>query len=567
MVSTPIFGPFDVSRSSNMADNRLVNLYAEISETRQGRSVGALYGFPGKKLLSTVGAGPIRGTHVMNNLLYVASGSELYSVDANFSATLLGTIVAEGAVSMVDNGTQVAIFVGGGNGYIAPIGHALSGGTISTAGAGYVADDTIVLTPSSGTQIAAAQLTVNAVGGSGDVTAFRVLNGGSFSINPISFTQGSTSGSGTNFTLTAPTFAAASTMTSIVMPFGASGVITAEQQDGFCLINQPGSYLFFQSDLLDASLWNPLNFGSASGDPDFIEAMIQIHRELWLIKQENTEIWYNAGTTGLTFARLDGAHPEVGCAAPKSARQCGETIIWLGKTHKSGQGVIFQSHGHTVSRVSTSGLEDIIRKYSDISDAVSYSFQTDGHEFYVLNFPTADATWCYDITTSNLLKTPMWSQLGYFSGGVLHRDIADNCVFFNGKHVAGDYQNGNLYELSLEALTDNGVARKVLRSWRALEKPSDQPVRFSELCIYIQTGIGVVTENPQMVLRWSDDGGHTWSNEKFASVGKVGETSRRLLFSQLGSTRRDSGLDRIFELSSTDQFPVAIVGAVLEGPG
>jgi len=32
----------------------------------------------------------------------------------------------------------------------------------------------------------------------------------------------------------------------------------------------------------------------------------------------------------------------------------------------------------------------------------------------------------------------------------------------------------------------------------------------------------------------------------------------------LGSTRTDSGLDRVFELSSTDAFPAVIVGAELD---
>ena len=81
----------------------------------------------------------------------------------------------------------------------------------------------------------------------------------------------------------------------------------------------------------------------------------------------------------------------------------------------------------------------------------------------------------------------------------------------------------------------------------------------------MQTGIGVPDgTNPQAVLRHSDDGGHTWSPERYAGVGKTGETTRRVKFNRMGSTRRNNGLDRIFELSSTDPFPVALLGAELE---
>lgn len=129
-------------------------------------------------------------------------------------------------------------------------------------------------------------------------------------------------------------------------------------------------------------------------------------------------------------------------------------------------------------------------------------------------------------------------------------------------NVVGDYRNGNLYFFNLDEPTDNGTQRKWLRSWRALQRPSFQPVRFPPLQIDMETGLGVADgANPQVVLRWSDDGGHTWSNEQFAAAGKTGETARRVMFRRTGSTRRNSGLDRIYELSSTDVFTVALIGA------
>lgn len=66
---------------------------------------------------------------------------------------------------------------------------------------------------------------------------------------------------------------------------------------------------------------------------------------------------------------------------------------------------------------------------------------------------------------------------------------------------------------------------------------------------------------PSVLLRWSDDGGHNWSNEIIASAGEIGETSQRVIFRRLGSTRRNTGLDRIFEISGDDYNQVALVGA------
>jgi hypothetical protein len=134
-----------------------------------------------------------------------------------------------------------------------------------------------------------------------------------------------------------------------------------------------------------------------------------------------------------------------------------------------------------------------------------------------------------------------------------------------GPVIIGDYRNGNIYAFDLDAQTDAGTQRKWLRTWRALKEPTTQPTRFSQLRIDMQTGADVPDgTNPQVVLRWSDDGGHAWSIEWFRSAGATGETTWRVVFNRLGSTKRATGLDRIFELSSTDPFRVALLGAVLK---
>lgn len=474
-MKTPIFGPFYVSLSSNLAADRLVNLYPEIVETRQGKAVGALYSTPGLTLKLTVGGGPIQGFHLFKDLLYVVSGNVLYSVSGAWAVTEIGAVGGGGPVSIIDNGSQMAVF----NGAV-----------------GYLWNGT-------------------------------VLN-------------------------------------SITLPFtGAAGSIFATQQDGFGLINQPGTSLWFQSDSLDLGTWSALNFGDASGDPDLLIRPVMIRREIWLIKQFETEIWYNAGTAGFSFARVDGLYIEHGINAPQSLVIDGEDLFWLSQS-RSGQNVVVMSRGNEVVRISTHGVEAAINAYSATSDAVGFSYQQNGHEFYVLNFPSGDATWVYDKTASQLAGVPMWHERGYFQNGQLTRARPNCQALFNGLNIVGDYSNGNLYAYDLAAYTDNGAAIKRLRAWRALKEPSYQPVRFSQLNIDMETGITVAPDaNPQMVLRWSDDGAHTWSTERYASAGKAGQTAARVQFNRLGSTRRNSGLDRVFEISTTDPFRVAIINADL----
>lgn len=66
---------------------------------------------------------------------------------------------------------------------------------------------------------------------------------------------------------------------------------------------------------------------------------------------------------------------------------------------------------------------------------------------------------------------------------------------------------------------------------------------------------------PQVMLRWSDDGGHTWSNEHWRSMGKTGEYGTRVIWRRLGMTVKLR--DRVYEISGTDPVKIAIMGAEL----
>jgi hypothetical protein len=134
-----------------------------------------------------------------------------------------------------------------------------------------------------------------------------------------------------------------------------------------------------------------------------------------------------------------------------------------------------------------------------------------------------------------------------------------------GQGVLGDYASGNLYAFNPATKLDNGVQRRWLRTWRAIDQGTPAAKRFAALWIDMQTGAGVPNgTKPQVMLRWSDDGGHTWSDARIEDVGPLGATATTVKFNRLGATRRFGGSDRIFELSSSDPFMVAILDAGVE---
>ena len=85
---------------------------------------------------------------------------------------------------------------------------------------------------------------------------------------------------------------------------------------------------------------------------------------------------------------------------------------------------------------------------------------------------------------------------------------------------------------------------------------------FAEMQIQFQPGVGLQTgqgEDPQAMLRWSNDGGSTWSNEHWTSIGKVGRYKNRAIWRRLGWSR-----DRIFEVVVSDPIKAVIISANLK---
>ena len=77
----PLARHFYQLKSKPLSAQRCINLYYEPAgpETKTG---GALYSTPGLKPFATVGDGPIWGMHVLDNLLYVVSGDNVFTVNS-----------------------------------------------------------------------------------------------------------------------------------------------------------------------------------------------------------------------------------------------------------------------------------------------------------------------------------------------------------------------------------------------------------------------------------------------------------------------------------------------------
>lgn len=353
----------------------------------------------------------------------------------------------------------------------------------------------------------------------------------------------------TGYSIDLTTFA----VTQIVDPdfFGADKV---DFIDGYFAFNKPGTQEFQITGLYDEII-DPLDFASAEGSPDLLISLIVDHRELWLFGQNSTEVFYNSGNPDFPFERIQGAFIEQGCAAKNSVAKMDNTVIWLTADDR-GQGTVQKAVGYTPQRISNHALEFAIASYSTISDAVAYTYQQEGHMFYVLTFPSGNATWVYDSSTA------LWHQRAWRNpSGTLDRHRSICQMAFAGQNIVGDWENGNLYVFDLDTYTDNGNILPAIRQCPHIATGNTWQF-FHKLWVDMQTGVGLNVgqgSDPQLILEWSDDGGISFPNRLQVSMGKIGERRARANFRRLGKSR-----DRVWRVSITDPVKRIFIGGDVE---
>ena len=370
-----------------------------------------------------------------------------------------------------------------------------------------------------------------------------------------------------------------------------SGATTVDIIDNYFVYSRPSSQQFGASDAL-SPISQQLSFASKDGAPDQLVALIVDHREVYLLGESSSEVWVDAGLFPFPFQRIPGTSTQHGIAAQNSVSRVANSFAYVSRNLR-GQGQIMQMNGYIPQRISTHAVENtLVNQY--INDAIAWTYQLEGHEVYVVSFPTINITWAFDSTTG------LWYKWLYCTTANQYQRHRGNCsCVFQGMVLVGDYANGKIYELDNTNYTDDGNNIRRLR--RAPHLVADlQRQYFEEFQIQFQPGVGFTglsvapyiyigtpytiyptatlvipatqtvvigfatlqnqtTTLPQAMLRWSDDGGSTWSNEHWVTIGQTGKYKNRAIWRRLGWAR-----DRVFEVSITDPVKAVIVSANLK---
>jgi hypothetical protein len=318
-----------------------------------------------------------------------------------------------------------------------------------------------------------------------------------------------------------------------------------------------------------ASIWDDsgLVFGAlgqyftaeASADP--ILNIQTINGEIWLFGSQSTEVWYYTGDTNQLFARVNSGAVNNGVSGNYAACSINNTVAWSG-SNVGGNGSIWLGSGYIPQKISTGAIDYIISQMNDISDCIALAYQREGHLFFIFTFISGNRTLVYDLSTQE------WHERGHYdvsSGRMNYHRVVCHALW-NNQVIVGDYGTGNIYEWDLDTNDDNG---ETVRRIRTCQHVHDDRKRlfFRALEIDVERGTGSLLANvptaigaePKVMLQTSDDGGFTWSNELWSTLGTIGNRLARVRYTRLGMSR-----DRIFRVTFTDPNKFIVVDASID---
>lgn len=332
------------------------------------------------------------------------------------------------------------------------------------------------------------------------------------------------------------------TVTSVVVP---DGQIVADitSLDNYFIVGIKNSNKFYWIKPGETTI-NALNFISAERNPDDIVTVMTIGDEMWAVGQSTVEIFTDTGDAAAPFRRINGRVYQVGCVDKHSLVKCNKDslpcLIWVTPTKE-----VILAQG-VPAKVSNESIEELLKKSSTFT---AWTFRTNRHDFYVLT--TDNETLVFDITTGGWFRWFTYTKQTWNAYSGIQINDNTYCVNKTGSTV---------YKL-VTASVDTSTDYLVCEVSGFMPNPTNNSVVCKSITLFLNYGYSpTYTSGPLVELRWSDDGGTTFTPYYQRSLGVKGVYDTTARFRSLGSFNRPG---RFIELRFSDIATFRLDGATL----
>lgn len=334
--------------------------------------------------------------------------------------------------------------------------------------------------------------------------------------------------------------------------------ITGTFQDGYGIYPVPNSSQFMVSQLNDFTTFISTMRGSISIAGEKLVAIQANSLDIWMFGQTKSEVWRNTGgnidiPNSNPLERLQGSSIDRGCASVGSVVQVDNTIVWLSRTTQGVAEVVALDNLKPFV-VSTEALHQEWNRYDTVSDAEAYAYTYQGHTFYVITFPSANKTWSFDFVTQKWHQLADWDS----SLGFTRSNVSAFCYHTDNVPYALTFNSDKIYRIDGDIYDSDGAPLILERTFPTMTAGL-MYLTYYAFTLDLSKGIGLTSgqgEDPQIMLQISRDGGKTWGNEMWMSMGKIGEYSKMVKWTRLGTNRNFTARIRI-----SDPVNVALFNA------
>jgi hypothetical protein len=239
-----------------------------------------------------------------------------------------------------------------------------------------------------------------------------------------------------------------------------------------------------------------------------------------------TEMWYLTGTQLFPFTKNTFNNVDFGCANQASIGSTSITegqnltglVAWVGQNENSGPCIMF-TDGNSIKKISSDGINFRLAELQNPKNCYGFCFIQDGHPFYQVSWPDDGLTLLFDFETNKFFTLCDHYQNCHPAKAV---------AFFNNKYYFISFEDGNLYQLSSEYTTYNGLIIPRMRVCKNIRLPKAERFVVNNVTFTLEQGSDSTLQ--RVDFSFSKDGGESYSSIVGKELNPLGRRQNKLNF-------------------------------------
>jgi hypothetical protein len=302
---------------------------------------------------------------------------------------------------------------------------------------------------------------------------------------------------------------------------------------------------WYYSDINSTNLDND-HFYTSETSTDTTKRVYSCGGNLWVFSENTLERWTRTDDFDNPFACSFGNWFDVGLTSVQGVCKIDDTMYFVGKGQNANIG-IYQANSNGIKRISTKRISNVLMswKYPDNIKAVSFRFLNDTFIVFTSKYDKSTLIYC--------VESDSWSEGSTSNlGKQLYWDVSCVANCYN-KMLFGSFDNYSLNEFSESGYDYKGYP--VVRLWKSpIITSSQNLINVKEISIDVEVGKALTyTDDNKIWIEVSKDGGKSFSERRYMSIGNLGDYHKTLIARAFGV-----GRNIVIQIGGSPNVPITL---------